>query len=316
MDCALLNEKVDLKILIDLFQIFVLGCAIQEVLMSMLMTISKSESIETPNSDFNTSEYIKMVPTTKVTIQPVIEDTSSAHPELASIEETMSKSAVKNITESDSSISNLQCDTRNWSASKSLNSTDSNVVSDNYIEASGSEQETTNEYSIPSDLETSTAQDKEIEEVSVAPTHSSTRISVLKGKLPLIHAVKKETNKSRILPEDHNVPSVSYEEQLKKKISSELSHKKIHQLVVEAITDGKYKQTVIPIDIWDFGGQKDYHMTHQLFITSRGIFVLMFNGSIDLKKARRDLAFLSGHSAKHSSVAGEMNVAIYKFVIH
>ncbi|XP_071148016.1 uncharacterized protein [Mytilus edulis] len=270
------------------------GCAMQEVLMSMLMTISKSESIS--------EEYIKMIPTTKVTIQPVIEDTSSAHPELASIEETISKSAVINITERDSSISNLQCDTRNCSASKSLNSTDSNV-SINYIEASGSEQETTNEYSIPSDLETSTAQDKEIEEVSVAPTHSSTRISVLKGKLPLIHAAKKETNKSRILPEDHNVPSVSYEEQLKKKISSELSHKKIHQQVVEAITDGKYKQTVIPIDIWDFGGQKDYHMTHQLFITSRGIFVLMFNGSNDLKKARRDLAFLSGHSAKHSSVA-------------
>lgn len=157
MDYALLNEKVDLKILIDLFQIFVSGCAMQEVLMSMLMTISKSESIETPNSDFNTSEYIKMVPTTKVTIQPVKEDTSSAHPELASIEETMSKSAVKNITERDSSISNLQCD----KASKSLNSTDSNV-SINYIEASGSEQETTNEYSIPSDLETSTLKIKKL----------------------------------------------------------------------------------------------------------------------------------------------------------
>ncbi|XP_052079906.1 uncharacterized protein LOC127718044 isoform X2 [Mytilus californianus] len=281
------------------------GCAVQEVLRSMLMTISKSESTETPQYDINTSQYITMVPTTKVTIQPVIEDnTSSSHPELASksIEETILKSDVRKITDSDCSMPKFQCDTSNWPDSQTPSST-AIAFSDNYRGANVSEKETTNESTIPFGLEICAAQEKNIEEVPVATKNSFTGILISKSKLSSIHAVNKETDKSRGLPEDRNVSSVSYEEQLKKKISSELSHKKIHQLVTQAITNGQYKQTVIPIDIWDFGGQKDYHMTHQLFITSRGIFVLMFNGSIDLKKARRDLAFMQGYSAKRSSVA-------------
>jgi GTPase SAR1 family protein len=39
---------------------------------------------------------------------------------------------------------------------------------------------------------------------------------------------------------------------------------------------------IIPIDIWDFGGQKIYYMTHQLFISSMGTYVIVFNGSIDI----------------------------------
>ncbi|XP_076071515.1 uncharacterized protein LOC143042893 [Mytilus galloprovincialis] len=81
-------------------------------------------------------------------------------------------------------------------------------------------------------------------------------------------------------------------------ISSNMSQRQIHRLIVKAVEEGKYKQKVVPIDIWDFGGQKDYYMTHQLFITSRGIFVLMFNGSIDLHKHIPDLGFLPGHFGK------------------
>lgn len=83
-------------------------------------------------------------------------------------------------------------------------------------------------------------------------------------------------------------------------ISSNMSQRQIHRLIVKAVEEGKYKQKVVPIDIWDFGGQKDYYMTHQLFITSRGIFVLMFNGSIDLHKHIPDLGFLPGHFGKPS----------------
>ncbi|CAC5403822.1 unnamed protein product [Mytilus coruscus] len=83
-----------------------------------------------------------------------------------------------------------------------------------------------------------------------------------------------------------------------KEIKSDTSHDKIHQLVVKAVNEAKYKQMIIPIDIWDFGGQKDYYMTHQLFITSRGIFVLMFNGSVDIHKHMPDFDFLPGHFGK------------------
>ncbi|XP_052098000.1 uncharacterized protein LOC127732856 [Mytilus californianus] len=81
-------------------------------------------------------------------------------------------------------------------------------------------------------------------------------------------------------------------------ITNSMSQRQIHRLIVKAVEEGKYKQKVVPIDIWDFGGQKDYYMTHQLFITSRGIFVLMFNGSIDLHKHMPDLNFLPGHFGK------------------
>ncbi|CAC5360870.1 unnamed protein product [Mytilus coruscus] len=64
-----------------------------------------------------------------------------------------------------------------------------------------------------------------------------------------------------------------YKEKHIKEVATELSHEKIHKLVIRSILDGKYKQNIIPIDILNFGGQKDYYMTHQLFITSRGIFV-------------------------------------------
>ncbi|CAC5384666.1 unnamed protein product [Mytilus coruscus] len=83
-----------------------------------------------------------------------------------------------------------------------------------------------------------------------------------------------------------------------KEITINMSPDKIHELIVKAVQEGKYRQMVVPIDIWDFGGQKDYYMTHQLFITSRGIFVLMFNGSIALHKHMPDLTFLPGHFGK------------------
>jgi hypothetical protein len=32
---------------------------------------------------------------------------------------------------------------------------------------------------------------------------------------------------------------------------------------------------------FDFGGQRSFDMTHQLFMRHKGVFVLMFNGRID-----------------------------------
>ncbi|CAC5361826.1 unnamed protein product [Mytilus coruscus] len=89
-----------------------------------------------------------------------------------------------------------------------------------------------------------------------------------------------------------------FREKLMKEVADELSHDQLHEMVISSIREGKYKQKIIPIDIWDFGGQKDYYMTHQLFITSRGIFVLVFNGSLNLHKHMPDLSFLPGHFGK------------------
>ena len=75
----------------------------------------------------------------------------------------------------------------------------------------------------------------------------------------------------------------NYQTLLKETLSSNEILGKINMLVIDAIKEGKFKQKIVPFDIWDFGGQKEFYMTHQLFFTSRGVFVLMFNGSRDLK---------------------------------
>lgn len=60
--------------------------------------------------------------------------------------------------------------------------------------------------------------------------------------------------------------------------TKEISDDDIIKLVRSECMKGNYEMTIVPIDLWDFGGQKIYQLTHQLFISSRGTFVLIFNG--------------------------------------
>lgn len=120
---------------------------------------------------------------------------------------------------------------------------------------------------------------------------------------------------AEIAEKDQNFTSVKAITEIEriKQITSDMSEEKIHQLILKSVQEGTYKQKIVPIDIWDFGGQKDYYMTHQLFITSRGIFVLMFNGNVDLHKHMPDLNFLPGHFGK-PTVAGK--ITCFKFIFH
>jgi hypothetical protein len=54
--------------------------------------------------------------------------------------------------------------------------------------------------------------------------------------------------------------------------------------ILEKIKNGTYKIDIAPSDLVDFGGQRSFDMTHQLFIRKKGTFVLMFNGAIKLTK--------------------------------
>ncbi|XP_076080074.1 uncharacterized protein LOC143050853 [Mytilus galloprovincialis] len=47
--------------------------------------------------------------------------------------------------------------------------------------------------------------------------------------------------------------------------------------ILEEVRNGKYRIEIAPSDLIDFGGQKSYDMTHQLFIQHSGSFVLMFD---------------------------------------
>ncbi|CAC5381004.1 unnamed protein product [Mytilus coruscus] len=56
----------------------------------------------------------------------------------------------------------------------------------------------------------------------------------------------------------------------------------IQSNVLQEIRDGTYKIRVAPSDLVDFGGQRSFDMTHQLFIQHKGTFVLMFDGRYGL----------------------------------
>jgi hypothetical protein len=52
--------------------------------------------------------------------------------------------------------------------------------------------------------------------------------------------------------------------------------------IKKEIRKGTYKIKIAPSDLVDFGGQRSFDMTHQLFIRYKGTFVLMFNGEFKL----------------------------------
>jgi hypothetical protein len=53
--------------------------------------------------------------------------------------------------------------------------------------------------------------------------------------------------------------------------------------IQEQIRKGTYKIEIAPSDLVDFGGQRSFDMTHQLFMRHKGTFVLMFNGITDIR---------------------------------
>ena len=63
---------------------------------------------------------------------------------------------------------------------------------------------------------------------------------------------------------------------------SKQSYITIHEDIKEELRKGNYKVNIAPSDLVDFGGQKSFDMTHQLFIQHKGEYILMFNGRFDL----------------------------------
>ncbi|CAG2210870.1 Putative ankyrin repeat protein MM_0045 [Mytilus edulis] len=55
----------------------------------------------------------------------------------------------------------------------------------------------------------------------------------------------------------------------------------VREDILKEIKSGKYKIKIAPSDLVDFGGQRSYDMTHQLFVQHGGTFVVMFDGSKD-----------------------------------
>ena len=56
----------------------------------------------------------------------------------------------------------------------------------------------------------------------------------------------------------------------------------IQEKIKNEIRKKRYKIEIAPSDLTDFGGQRSFDMTHQLFIRHKGTFVLMFKGNINI----------------------------------
>ncbi|CAG2238460.1 unnamed protein product [Mytilus edulis] len=86
--------------------------------------------------------------------------------------------------------------------------------------------------------------------------------------------------------------------------AKDMSEDEIIKLIRSECNKGNYEMIIVPIDLWDFGGQKIYHLTHQLFISSRGTFVLIFNGSKGIHDDIPDYKDLPGCN-------NQQNTAVY-----
>lgn len=80
----------------------------------------------------------------------------------------------------------------------------------------------------------------------------------------------------------------------------------LHKNILDEVRSGEYNLEVAPSDIVDFGGQKAFDLTHQLFILQKGTALLLFNGSKDL-----DVALPEYHNMKISS-AGNFYMLVLK----
>lgn len=68
-------------------------------------------------------------------------------------------------------------------------------------------------------------------------------------------------------------PSIS-----SKKSNAQLHCYKLTEEFLQGVKNGKYKINIAPSDLVDFGGQRSFDMTHQLFVRQNGTFVIMFDG--------------------------------------
>lgn len=120
-------------------------------------------------------------------------------------------------------------------------------------------------------------------------------------------AINRDQGKCEQQPSPPSPQSEQSTQQEKEKVSETTKSKtsktndKILQFILSECNSGQYKMKAVPIDLWDFGGQKIYYMTHQLFISSRGIFIIIFNGSKSINKEMSDLSYLPGQKGKKTA---------------
>ena len=102
-----------------------------------------------------------------------------------------------------------------------------------------------------------------------------------------LHKKQTESNRTSKVPtKSYKVltPTQGIQKKENNPVSREFEIKllKIREDILEEIKNGAYKMEIAPSDLVDFGGQRSFDMTHQLFVQHKGTFVLMIDGRYNL----------------------------------
>lgn len=86
--------------------------------------------------------------------------------------------------------------------------------------------------------------------------------------------------------------------------------------ILEEVRNGRYQIKIAPSDLIDFGGQKSYDMTHQLFIQHGGSFLLMFDGRFGLHEQLQ--GYPVGHTAacKYNKALNNYLINLIQIILH
>ncbi|CAC5366264.1 unnamed protein product [Mytilus coruscus] len=108
-----------------------------------------------------------------------------------------------------------------------------------------------------------------------------------KPKLSLISKV--ENTQTKKIKEKVNPNPEFLKTQISKSSSSSktlnvIQDETLRKSILDEIRNGEYNLEIAPSDLVDFGGQKAFDMTHQLFILQEGTVLLLFDGSKDLEE--------------------------------
>ncbi|VDI58280.1 Hypothetical predicted protein [Mytilus galloprovincialis] len=114
--------------------------------------------------------------------------------------------------------------------------------------------------------------DNEIEELEMSAT-----ISVEKTTTTEEIRKDKKINPHHVVSKEHTPESP-----VPSKTLNVLQEEELRKSIFDEIRRGEYNVEIAPSDLVDFGGQKAFDMTHQLFIMQEGTVLLLFDGSKDL----------------------------------
>lgn len=86
--------------------------------------------------------------------------------------------------------------------------------------------------------------------------------------------------------------------------------------IIEEVRNGRYQIKIAPSDLIDFGGQKSYDMTHQLFIQHGGSFLLMFDGRFGLHEQLQGYPVGNTAACKYNKAMHIYLINLIQIILH